>query len=158
MRDYGPIPEPKQPSETPPLIDGLLGTLAWDDNLNWYRGEVRLANTSFKVSLTPDEGTDASNALSRAKQIIEDLEQYQQMAADYAVHGLLELKNDIWLEEGGEKVSADEFKAKMMLEAITVEADSNVTFWHNDGDLFWGHSIQVCIDENDKCISTDIPG
>lgn len=80
------------------------------------------------------------------------------MAADYAVDGLLELKNDTWLEDGETELSADEFKAKMVLEAITVEADGDVTFWHHDGGLFWGHSIQVCIDANDKCTSTDIPG
>jgi uncharacterized protein (TIGR03067 family) len=158
VRDHGPVPEPKEPSGTPPLVDDLLGSLEWDDNLNWYRGEVRVANASFDLSLNPGEGTDASGALSRARQIVEDFERYRKMAADYAVDGLLELKNDTWLEEGEEEISADEFKAKMKLEAITVQADGGVTFWHHDGDLFWGHSIQVCIDTNDKCTSTDIPG
>ena len=158
VRDSGPVPEPKKPSGTPPLVDELLGTLAWDDNLNWYRGEVRAAGASFELSLHPDEGTDASGALSRAKQIVKEYERYRTMAADYAVDGLLGLKNDTWLEDGEKELSADEFKAKMVLEAITVEADGDVTFWHHDGDLFWGHSIQVCIDAMDKCTSTDIPG
>jgi uncharacterized protein (TIGR03067 family) len=158
VRDHGPIPKSKEPSGTPPLVDDLLGTLEWDDNLNWYHGKVRVAYAWFDLSLNPDEGTDASNALSRAKQIVEDFERYRRMTADYAVDGLLELKNNTWLEEGEEALSANEFRARMKLEAITVEADGAVTFWHHDGDLFWGHSIQVCIDGNDECTSTDIPG
>lgn len=158
VRDSGPVPEPKKPSGTPPLVDDLLGTLEWDDNLKWYRGKVRIADASFEVSLNPYEGTDASSALLRAKQIVENYERYRKMAADYAVNGLLELKNDNWLEEGEMELSADQFKTSMKLEEITVEADGDVTFWHHDGDLFWGHSIQVCIDANDKCTGTDIPG
>ena len=113
VRDHGPIPEPRQPSGVPPLVDDLLGTLEWDDNLNWYHGEVRVANDLFDVSLNPDEGTDASSALARVKQIVNYFERYRLMAADYAVDGLLELKNDTWLEEGEEEqISAHEFKAK----------------------------------------------
>lgn len=157
-RDHGPVPESKQPSGTPPIVDDLLGTLQWDDNLNWYRGEVRVANASFDLSLDPVEETDASGALSRAKQIVEDFERFRKMAADYAVDGLLQLKNDTWLDEAEQQITADEFRARMKLEAISVEADDGVTFWHHDGDLFWGHSIQVCIDASDNCTGTDIPG
>jgi len=161
VRDQGPVPESRKPSGTPPLIDEVLGTLAWDDNFNWYHGTVREPggrDASIDLSVTPAAGTDVCGALSRAKQIVKDLERYWSMAADYAVAGLLELKNDNWLEDGEAVVSPDEFKAKLTLEAITVEADGDVTFWHHDGGLFWGHSIQVCVDANDKCIGTDIPG
>lgn len=158
VRDHGPIPAQRQPSGTPPLVDDLLGTLEWDDNLNWYRGHLKILQFSFDLSLRPDQGTDASNALSRAKQIVRNFDGYRQLAANFAVAGLLDLKNDIWLHEGENEISAGEFIAKMTLEAITVECDGDVAFWHHDGDLFWGHSIQVCIDANDKCTSTDIPG
>lgn len=158
VRDHGPLPEQRQPSGTPPLVDDLLGTLEWDDNLNWYSGEVRLANASFNISLNPDAGTDASRALARARQIVEDFERYRQLAADYAVDGLLGLKNETWLDESDDEESPETFKAKMTLQAITVEAEGDVTFWHHDGDLFWGHSIQVCMDAGDNCTGTDIPG
>ena len=158
VRDHGPIPEPTQPSGSPPLVDEVLGTLEWDDNLNWYRGEVRVSNTSFDISLKPNDGTNASSALARAKQVVKDFERYRQLVSDYAVDGLLELKNDTWLEEGSDEVSAETFKARMTLQEIGVEADGKVTFRHSDSGLFLGHSIQVCIDVNDRCSSTDISG
>lgn len=158
VRDPGSVPEQRKPSGTPPLIDELLGTLEWDDNLHWYHGTVREEGASIDLNLSPTAGGDLSGALSRARQVVKNVEHYRNMAADFAVAGLLELKNDNWLEDGEAVVSADEFKARLVLEAITVEADGDVTFWHHDGGLFWGHSIQVCVDANDKCTGTDIPG
>lgn len=158
VRDLGPVPETMKPSGTPPLIDDTLGKLEWNDNLNWYHGTARVGNTSFDLSLNPDDGTDATRALSRAKQIVKDFDRYRKLAADYAVDGLLELKNDNWLKDGEREVTAEEFKAKIVLTAITVEADGDATFWYRDGGLFWGHSIEVRIDADDKCTSTDIPG
>lgn len=31
----------------------------------------------------------------------------------------------------------------MTLEGISVDPDGSFDFWHNDGDLFWGHAIQI---------------
>lgn len=160
-RDRGPIPQSQQPSGTPPILDDVLGTLHWDDNLNWYRGEVPLGDKTIDVSLTPDEDGDAAVARARARDIVTRLAHYKELAANYAVDGLLDLAND-WNEndEDGDdsEVTAEEFTSRMTLESITVEADGGVTFWHNDGDLFSGHSIQVSIDANDECTLTNIPG
>lgn len=149
------MPEPQKPSEKSPLVDPLLGTLEWDDTINWYCGEVQVATASFDLILNADE---VPSALLRAKQIVENFEQYRKMIAEYAVEGLLELKNDVWLGEDEKEFSAEEFKAKMTLKTITVESDGDVIFWHHDGDLFWGHSIMVCIDASDNCTDIDIPG
>jgi hypothetical protein len=156
VRDRGSIPAPRQPSGTPPIVDDLLGTLEWDDNLNWYSGQVSLPNISFDLSLDPDEENHVSTALLRAKEIVRNLDRYLQMSGDLAVDRLLELKNDIWLEEGESEISPDEFKTKMTLEAIVVAENANAIFWHDDGGMFLGHSIEICIDANDKCTKTCI--
>ena len=158
VRDSGPVPEGKKPSGTPPLVDEVLGTLEWDDNLNWYSGPVAVGDSTIEFSLNPSSGTDASEALVRAKDIALALPRYRALAADFAVKDLLDLKNSNWLDDGEVLVTPDQFKSKMKLTSITVNSDGAVTFWHNDGDLFFGHSIQVCIDSNNKCTSTDIPG
>lgn len=53
------------------------------------------------------------------------------------------MKNDNWLDEDEHEVSADEFKQRMSLDAITVNPDGTFDFWHDDGDLFFGHVIKV---------------
>ncbi len=94
----------------------------------------------------------------RAKEIALAFSRYRAMAADFAVNDLLDLKNSNWLGDGETEVTAEQFNSKMKLTSITVDPDRAVTFWHSDGDLFFGHSIQVCIDSKNRCTSTDIPG
>lgn len=158
VRDTGPVPESQRPAGIPTLKDEQLGELEWDNNLRWYRGRLQIADLSFRLSLNPEEGTDVTHALLRAKQVVGDFARYRAMAAEYAVSELLDLKNSTWLDDDERPITAEEFKARMRLESITVESDSSTTFWHDDGDLFYGHSIQVSIDADDHCTGVDIPG
>jgi hypothetical protein len=55
-------------------------------------------------------------------------------------------------------MSAADFLSKMSLESISLDEDGGLTFWHNDGDLFWGHAIQISGNLTDGLKSADIPG
>jgi hypothetical protein len=76
----------------------------------------------------------------------------------FAVQKLLPLKNEAWLSEGEERLSAEEFGLRMMLTCITIEETGRFTFWHDDDDLFWGHSIQISGDVANGPTDADIPG
>ncbi|OAI46466.1 hypothetical protein AYO44_11310 [Planctomycetaceae bacterium SCGC AG-212-F19] len=56
------------------------------------------------------------------------------------------------------ELNAKQFKARMTLEAITVTPSGSFDFWHNDGDLFWGHSIQISGNLTKGPTHADIPG
>ena len=71
---------------------------------------------------------------------------------------LLPLKNENWLDEGEAELSADQFKSRMTLESVTVEPGGSFDFWHNDGDLFCGHSIQISGSLSEGPTRADIPG
>ena len=58
------------------------------------------------------------------------------------------------MEENTEK----QFKNRMSLESITVYTDGTFEFWHDDGGLFWGHSILISGDLVKGPIDADIPG
>jgi hypothetical protein len=73
-------------------------------------------------------------------------ESWNQQILEYAVQEMLSMKNGTWLDEDETELTADQFKARMTLEAITIYPDGSFEFWHDDGDLFWGHSIQVAGD------------
>lgn len=157
-RDRGPMPERRKPSGKKPLRDDLLGELPWEDNFNWYSGELELGGTKITVTLNPDDEGAVTASVARAKQIVSRFEYYRSLVADFAVAELLELKNDTWLDEGEPKVTAANFKSKLVLESFTAYANGRVEFWHYDGQLFLGHSIEVTLDENDKCLSANIAG
>jgi hypothetical protein len=46
----------------------------------------------------------------------------------------------------------------MRLTSITVGHGGRFTFWHEDGDLFWGHSITVSGTLAKGPTDADIPG
>lgn len=158
VRDSGPIPEMSQPSGTPPIQHPVLGELAWNDNLRWYEGTIQFNHRSVRVSVNPDEDGETENAILRANAIVENAKHYALLIKGYAVDGLLDLKNDSWIGENQSPVSSAQFVDCMVLESITVYSDGRAEFWHQDGGLFLGHSIQVSIDASDICTLTDIPG
>ncbi len=152
-RDYGPVPALRKPSGTPPLTDDDLGTLPWDDDLNWYCGKVELDDLKTELCLNPDKDGKIDNTLKRAKAIVSRIDHFRQLAEEFAVDQLLELKNDVWLEDGEPIVTAGEFKSRIALESISFIADGQVEFWFHDGQLFFGHSITVVLGADDKFIS-----
>ena len=77
---------------------------------------------------------------------------------DFAVKKLLSLKNDVWLGEDESPLNADQFKSRMTLQSVSIYPDGEIEFWHDDGDLFWGHSIQISGSLGEGLTDADIPG
>lgn len=96
--------------------------------------------------------------LEAATRLFSEQARWHHRVREYAVEQLLPLKNDTWLDEDEEAMSADEFLSKMSLESICVDESGDLTFWHNDGDLFWGHAIEIRGDLSDGLTDADIPG
>ena len=46
----------------------------------------------------------------------------------------------------------------MRLTSINTYPEGGFEFWHDDGDLFWGHYIQVSGSLDEGLTSADIPG
>jgi hypothetical protein len=129
--------------------DRALGR--WDGNALWCDERVELAL----------EGADLGElgaALESAERLWSEQEAWSERIQAFAVDRLLELKNESWLDEGEAEVTAEEFRRRMRLELIVVWPDGRFTFWHQDGDLFWGHSIQVVGTLAGGPTAADIPG
>lgn len=41
---------------------------------------------------------------------------------------------------------------------VAANLGSDVTFYYQNGDLFWGHTIELRLDAADNFIHADIPG
>lgn len=156
-RDHGPVPETRKPSGTPPIEDDVLGTLTWDDNLNWFSGKFTDGRVTFEIFLKPDDTGSIAFALERARHVVQKRDEYIQLAKSLAAENLLDLANE-WNEDDEHPLTAEDFMLRITLESMVFAADGGLTFYHNDGDMFWGHSVQLCIDKNDRYASADIPG
>ncbi len=157
-RDLGPVPESRKPSGTPPINHDKLGRLVWDDNFASYSGMIAFNGHSVVLHLYPPDVMSTDRVVQRAMAIAKNDRHYSDIITRYAVDGLLAVKNGSWLEGDQPEATRRDFTKSMTLESISVYDDGRVEFWHDDGGLFRGHSIQVVIDQGDRCTLTDIRG
>ncbi|MCY7007492.1 DUF2262 domain-containing protein [Fusobacterium simiae] len=78
-------------------------------------------------------------------------------AKEYTVNKLLELKKKLWLEEDEKEVTKKDFKDRMKFTSLYVFSES-VNFYFDDGNLFWGHAIEVTANQNLEFIDANIVG
>jgi hypothetical protein len=148
----------RQLQEPIALHDATLGRLEYDRKYGWFAGRAEWCGQAVEVSLSCTRPEDATAVLEAATRLFKEQEQWHRRVQEYAVEQLLPLKNGSWLDEDEEEMSADEFLSKMSLESISVDEVGDFTFWHDDGDLFWGHAIQISGDFTNGLTQADIPG
>ncbi len=138
--------------------DGVFGIFTFDRGLNWYRANVNWIEDSINLNLSIESNDDLNAALQTAHVLWNDKVMWNNLIRDYAVRELLSLKNESWLEEDEIEVTGEQFKDRMSLESITIYSDGSFEFWHDDGDLFWGHSILISGSLSKGLTDADIPG
>jgi hypothetical protein len=131
--------------------------MKWDGNLNWFSGRFTDGRVTFEIFLTPDKTGSLASALERARNVVRKRDGYIQLARSLAAENLLDLANE-WNEDDKHALTAEDFMSRITLESMVFAADGGITFYHNDGDIFWGHSVQLRIDKNDLYVDADIPG
>lgn len=129
----------------------VLGELKFDKHLEQYLADV--GDVEFMIA--------TESVVATAQEIALELERWEVTAKKYASRKLLKLKNETWTDEdddGNETlVTANEFRDRMTLNAVNVYEDGSSTFWFSDGDLFYGHAIEVRV-RNGKCDEAVISG
>lgn len=76
----------------------------------------------------------------------------------FAASELLPTKNDYWLDDDEEPLTSEQFVSRMHLVSISLGGDGSFEFWHDDDDMFLGHSIQVRGTQADGLQWANIPG
>ncbi|MCB9766027.1 MAG: DUF2262 domain-containing protein, partial [Alphaproteobacteria bacterium] len=138
--------------------DPQLGVLTLNRALGWYEGEIAWCARTVPLKVSPEAPERPEAALDVARALAADAERWRDRVEDFAVQALLGLKNDNWLEDDEAPVDEAGFKARMTLTSITADEGGTFSFWHDDGDLFWGHAILVTGDLDTGPTDADIPG
>lgn len=131
-----------------------FGPLTLDRRINWFEGQVKWNGQLVTLHIEPDDNLDLTHQLRTAELLFADSQKWGQKVRQFAVQEKLKLAND-WQDEA---VSEDEFLERMTLESISIQPEGRFEFWHDDGDLFWGHSIQICGSLREGLTHSDIPG
>jgi hypothetical protein len=138
--------------------DPEFGNFLLERRFDWYTAQVEWNGALVWLNVSLDDAGSVDPALQVARMLWSDQKQWQERIEDHAVLKLLPLKNKNWLDDDEDVLTAGEFKARMKLESITVAADGSFDFLHNDGDLFFGHAIQVGGSLFEGPTFADIPG
>jgi hypothetical protein len=136
----------------------IFGRMILDRRVNWFEGKAIWHDSEVRIALDMDDAESFESVEGIAAGVWQIHGRWQRELEEVAVRELLSVKNESWLEDGEGPISRDEFLARMKLESVTVRADGTVEFWHEDGDLFWGHMIKVEGNVREGCKWAGIEG
>lgn len=135
-----------------------FGELVLNKRIGWFETRAQWNGMSVDVSLTPDSTGSLDTALRTAKRLWSAQKSWKRKVDQYAVQDLLPVKNNSWLNDDERKLTPKQFVTRMRLESISIDDEGGFDFWHHDGDLFYGHSIQVSGSLDEGLTRADIPG
>lgn len=138
------------------ITDDYLGTLKYDRRFNSYEGTIQ-DNLDNEIEFGIDADNNLEELIDYTRQLLKKYLNRDDELKLYAASQLLDIYNDVWNETNIE-ITEEEFASKMLLEGITVECDRATTFYYQDGDLFYGHSITIYLDESGNLESAQIEG
>ena len=138
----------------------LLGELTLNRRHGWFEGTARWNGRRVDLTLHPGEKLDLSRNLQVAERLWDQQQEWKQKVDAYAVQKLLPLKNSNWLDEDENEppLTPTQFLGRMALSSISIDHTGKFEFWHDDGDLFFGHSIQISGSLKEGLTRADIPG
>jgi hypothetical protein len=140
------------------LEDAVFGTFELDRRVDWYSATTSWGEVRIELHLAAESADDIERALATAHALARDRAGWDRRVQEFAVAELLPLKNESWLGEDESEFDAAGFLRRMRLQSITAYPDGSFEYWHEDGDLFWGHSILVRGTLADGPTDADIPG
>lgn len=124
--------------------DAQFGLLTLEPRLrSWFCGEVEWQGSPVKLTFHAADVAELDGTLATARRLWSDQAGWDARRRACLLGDLFSLKNDAWLGESDAAVTEQEFLSRASLETVSVRADGRLQFWHDDGDLFWGHAIEV---------------
>jgi hypothetical protein len=138
--------------------DGVFGKLVFDRRIKWFTRRVAWRGQNADLYVHAGDEEEARRMLKTAHVLWAGEANWNARVLARAVEDLLSTKNDNWLDDNEKVVTADEFKKRMRLEAISINEGGNFEFCFADGNLFWGHVILVRGNLTEGPTGADIAG
>ena len=148
----------------PVTIESDMGIFNLNRQYSCFECEVDWNGADVSVFLETDEDCDetALTAMAAFLRCAKDKNGFDQRNREFAAQKLLTLANE-WMEndeieEKSDEITKEMFIDKIEMSEITVNSDGSITLFYYDGDMFWGHSIEIDIDENGNYDNAHIVG
>lgn len=108
-----------------------------------FVGRAMWCGVEVRVELCGADEARLRLAAALAETVFAAQQEWDARLKRCVVDQLLSLKNTTWLDEDEEAVPADDFIARLTLVSVHVDDEGGLIFWWDDGDLFWGHTVEV---------------
>ncbi|MDX1944404.1 MAG: DUF2262 domain-containing protein [Pirellulaceae bacterium] len=125
------------------LTHPLLGQLTFDRGQNSFQTKLMLAGVPIEVSIDAAGEAPDPAALSIAERFWKDHADWDHRLREFAAAQLIELKNDTWLQEDEKPLTEAEFIKKLIPNSMGFDPPDGFTIYYDDGDIFWGHAIEI---------------
>lgn len=125
------------------FTDPQFGEFVQNKQVDIFEGTLEHRGQTISITL------DAKEDIETLRFLFSYMDTLLEQASRYAAEKLLDLGNnwcfDAW--EGEEKefvpMTAEDFMARIRLTSISLSEDESFSLWYDDGDIFWGHAIEV---------------
>lgn len=134
----------------------IFSELQFDSDTKNYDGQVKFNNRDFVDLTISIEMFDKDKVFKLAENVFKKIEELEETYKESIAENLLTIHNETWNEES--ITSKSEFINRIKLEGILFFCDGNAELYYNDGDLFWGHTIVVSINENGQYQDSQVYG
>ncbi|MCA9039705.1 MAG: DUF2262 domain-containing protein [Planctomycetaceae bacterium] len=104
----------------------------------WLKSKVDL-----DIDLEEPDLKQLQAAIRLLEALCEKTEYWQRRYNKYLVTEVLEVKNEGWLEDDENPVTADEFLQRMILVSISVFSESEFQFTFYDEEMFGSHFVDL---------------
>jgi hypothetical protein len=121
--------------------DEYFGTLRYDSDLD--RWDAVIPGTDVPLHFTSDDAELEDSLIRAGEHLSRAFPEWRARAEDCAASKLLSLKNEVWLSEGEEPLTAEKFRRRVRLEAVVLYSGGSVELYYDDDDIFRGHTILV---------------
>jgi hypothetical protein len=133
------------------IVTQTFGDLVFNPEIEWFEGSAEWNGEAIDVNFHPDaqndirQGLTIANALKTAEAIWTRQREWHDKVTDFVVKELFSVKNEGWLHEDEDEsaLTIDDFIKRLSLDSIVFYTDGDITFWYDDGEMFWGHAIEV---------------
>jgi len=138
--------------------DDRFGLLTLDRQFNWFETDATWRSDEVVLRLSMSGCDDVERLIALAHALWDAQVKWDQAVRACAVASLLELKNENWLADDEEGVTAEEFFDRITPQEIVLYHTGRFEFSCNDDDMFGGHTIEVIGNLSDGAHSADIQG
>ncbi|MGJ4946643.1 DUF2262 domain-containing protein [Bradyrhizobium sp. HKCCYLS1011] len=136
--------------------DDRFGLFTLDRRVNWFETTATWISNEVVLRLSMSGCDNVERLIALAHALWNSQAKWDQAVRACAVTSLLDLKNENWLADDEEEVTAEEFFDRITPQGIVLYQTGRFEFSCHDDDMFGGHDIEVIGNLFDGAHSADI--